>query len=112
MAIYTELLVEQGCTFFSTIEVETPLGSKFNLNGYSASAKIKRNYTSRNTSAEFEVTIPDPERGIIGLALTSDQTAGLRPGRYVFDVVVSTLEDSQEIVTRVLEGQVEVTPKV
>jgi hypothetical protein len=47
--------------------------------------------------------------GTVSIALTAAQTNALASGRYVYDVEITS---SGGVVTRVLEGQVEVTPGV
>jgi hypothetical protein len=47
--------------------------------------------------------------GKITLALTSTQTNALVAGRYVYDIEITS---SGSAITRVLEGQLEVTPGV
>ena len=43
-------------------------------------------------------------------ALDRANTANIMPGRYVFDTIIS--DESQNTTTRILEGIVEVTPRV
>jgi hypothetical protein len=59
------------------------------------------------------VTTP-PEDGIVTLSLTNAETDALKTrGRYVYDVEVSYADsDNNQIIQRVLEGQIEVSPSV
>tara|TARA_R110000796_G_scaffold149244_1_gene266104 strand:+ start:65 stop:409 length:345 start_codon:yes stop_codon:yes gene_type:complete len=109
MAIYSNLIVDQGSSFTATINVEDSSGNIVNVNGYALAGRIKKNYESL-TSVEFDVTSPIVTTdGSITIALTDTKTKAMEPGRYVYDVEIIS---SGGITTRVLEGQVEVTPGV
>ena len=107
MAIYANLSIDQGSSFSSVVTVEGQDGLVFNLTGYTARGQIRKTYTSTSYTA-FSVSIPSPTDGKINIALTSTQTAGLKPGRYMYDIeIVQGLN-----VIRVIEGQVEVNPRI
>ena len=71
------------------------------------------NSDSDNTT-DFTAVIAKPATdGILTLSLTNTVTNALKAGRYVYDVEISfTDSDSNLIVERVLEGNIEVTPSV
>ncbi len=50
---------------------------------------MRKSFTS-STSVSFASTITDDVNGIISISLTSDQTATLKPGRYVYDVKLTS----------------------
>ena len=111
MAIYSNLIVDQGSAFSVTITVEDNDGTPVNVNGYTVEGKIKKNYAS-STSVEFGATSPiDSTDGTINLNLTDTQTKAMEAGRYVYDVEI-TSAGGTGLTTRVLQGQVEVTPGV
>lgn len=107
---YTELFLEQGTTFQSQITLDGTSGEAYDLTGYIAKSHIKKSYYSTSPTAEFTVIILQPATtGIISLGLTSNQTANIAPGRYVYDAVII---DSGNTVTRILEGIIDVAPSV
>lgn len=108
MAIYANIIVDQGSDFFSAITVEGSDGNIFDLTGYIARGQVRKTYAS-STAYDLHSTIPNPTSGVINISLSSTQTAAMRPGRYVYDVEIV---DAQSVVTRVVEGQVEVSPRV
>lgn len=108
MAIFANLTVDQGSTFNTTVTVAEATGGDISLEGYTARAQIRKTYTS-STALDFYVEITDPENGVIAMKLDSAASGSLRAGRYVYDLeIISPSED----VTRVIEGQLEVTPRV
>lgn len=106
---YTELFLEQGSDFNMSITLDDISGSSFNLVNYTASSQMRKSYYSSNSTATFTVsTGTDPSLGIVTLTMNSANTANIYPGRYVYDVYVS----SSDTRIRVLEGIVTVTPQV
>ena len=110
MAGFAELTVEQGASYSTTVTVNGSDGSPTNLTNYTAAAQLRKSYYSSNAAATFSVsTGNDPSLGIITMSLDAANTANIYPGRYVYDVYV-TSGSTQRI--RVLEGIINVTPQV
>ena len=107
MAVYANLTIDQGSNFSSTVTVEDQDGLTFNLTSYTARGQIRKSYSS-TSDTPFATTIPSPSNGKIEISLTSTQTAALKPGRYVYDIEIV----QGNLVNRVIEGQIEVTPRV
>ncbi len=109
MAVISNLTVDQGATFTAEVAVSDTNGGILDLTGYTASGQIRKTYTS-STAIEFTATIDSPTTGKVNIGLTASQTGAMKPGRYVYDVEITN--DGGTTVTRILEGQVEVTPSV
>jgi hypothetical protein len=109
MAVYANLTIDQGADFVSTITVEQANGLPFDLSGYTARGQIRRSYTS-TTAYNFSVSVSSAIEGELTLSLDSNTTLNMRPGRYVYDVIL--VQGTSSDITRVIEGQVEITPRV
>jgi hypothetical protein len=109
MAVFANISIDQGSDFSSTITVEGADGLAVNLAGYSARGQIRKTYTSLN-AIDFQAAVQSQESGILIISLTNEQTRIMKPGRYVYDVEI--VHDVSGSVTRVVEGQVEITPGV
>lgn len=109
MAVYANLNIDQGTDFFSTVVVEGGNSLPFDLTGYTARGHIRKNYKS-STFVAFTTAINNPEKGEINISLTNVQTRGMKAGRYLYDIEI--VETSTSSVTRVVEGQVEIIPRV
>lgn len=107
MAVYANLSIDQGASFASTVTVEGPNGLLFDLTGYSVRGQIRKSYTS-TTAVNFTAGITSPAAGEINISLSASTTATLKPGRYQFDIEIV----NGALVQRVIEGQVEVNPRV
>jgi hypothetical protein len=106
---YSELFLEQGATFNTTITLDDVSGEPMNLVGYTAASQMRKSYYSSNASATFSITTGDAN-GTITMNMTSANTANIYPGRYVYDVYLTSVGGSSRV--RVLEGIVNVLPQV
>ena len=107
MAVYANLTVDQGTDFSSSVDVTDSDGDPVSLVGYSVAGQIRKHYNS-STKVDFVATVSNATAGIISLSLSAATTNAMKAGRYVYDVEI----DLSGTKTRVLEGQLEVTPGV
>ena len=114
MATYEDFTIDQGADLALQIELVNPDGSKKDLTGYTAAAKMKKTYRSTE-SIDFTAVVPSPPlEGIVTISLTNLQTDTLSTrGRYVYDVEISFVDDDgHTIIERILEGKIKVNPSV
>lgn len=110
MAAYSEITLEQHANFSTTVTVEDTQGDAINLTNYSVSSQMRKSYYS-TTATSFNVFVSNASTGEITMRMTSANTANLTPGRYVYDLVITSPSPASEK-TRVVEGIVVVTPGV
>ena len=109
MATISNIFIDQGATFSTTVTIEDGTGSPLDLTGYTALAQIRKTYQS-TTATDFTSTFDaDRTTGLITISLTNTQTAALEEGRYVYDLLITDLSGTK---TRVVEGIVTVNPSV
>ena len=108
MASISNIFIDQGATFTTTVTVTDSSGSAVNLSGYSVAAQIRKTFLSASATA-FTASISNASSGEITISLSSTQTAALEAGRFVYDVVITASGGTK---TRVVEGQVTVNPSV
>ena len=106
MATYSNLFIDQGSDFSATIDLAQTVGT-LDLTGYTSAAKIAKSYDG-TSKGSFTVEVDDTNNEL-DLKLTAAETAALKPGRYVYDVIIKS---GAGVITRVLEGQVDVKPGV
>jgi|TARA_B100001094_G_scaffold164902_1_gene159621 hypothetical protein len=108
MAVYSNILVDQGADYSASIDVTDNDGDNINLTGYSGAGQIRKSYSS-TTAVNFTVTVASPATaGVLNISLSNSQTNAMKAGRYVYDVEIT----KAGVKTRVLEGQLEITPGV
>ena len=108
MAVFANLYIDQGSTFTSTATVEDDNDNFVNITNYVNRGQVRKSYASA-TATNFTTTITDATNGKFTIALSRTQTGALKAGRYVYDVEVISPAGA---VTRVVEGQITVTPRV
>lgn len=105
MAIKANLVIDQGTDFLATIDVVDIDGNVFDLSNHTPAAQMRKNYAS-STATTF-TCVDNAAGGQITLTLNSATTSALEPGRYLYDVEITSTANT---VTRVVEGIVTVTP--
>lgn len=107
MATKANIIIDQGTTFSTIINLTDDNGDPIDLTGYTGDSEMRKHYTSSN-SQSFSVNLGGTS-GTVTLSLSATQTANLTPGRYVYDVEVTS---GSNVVSRIVEGIVTVTPEV
>lgn len=110
-AVYVNnLIVNSGADFNQYFTLEgSNANTSYDLTGYTVAAQMRK-WAGSSTAIAFTATIESPSNlGKIELSLTAAQTTNLKPGRYVYDVVIT---DQYGIKYRVIEGMVLVTEGV
>lgn len=108
MAIKANIVIDQGTDFSATIDVVGGANNDvFDLTSYTAKAQMRKNYAS-STAVTF-VCSDNNTLGQITLQLTSNTTSTIEPGRYLYDVEITSTAGE---VIRVVEGIATVTPGI
>ena len=108
-AIPINLICEKGTDFAATFNIQNEANTTpLNLTGYTAVAKIKKSYTSTD-STDFVVDFPDRYNGQLKVSLDNTASSALTARRYVYDILLTAPSGTK---SRVIEGILEVTPGV
>ena len=103
-----DFTLEQGATFSREITVQDS-GSAMNLTGYTPRMQMRSTHDSSTIALTFTATISNASQGKISLTATDTITSAVEEGIYVYDLEI---ESSGGTVTRLMEGNVTVTPEV
>jgi hypothetical protein len=103
-AVYvSNLVVNTGTTFTQTFSLENSDSSSIlNLSGYTVSAQMRK-HAGSSSYTTFSSAVLNSTAGTIRVGLGTTTTASLKPGRYVYDVLIT---DNAGVITRVVEGSV------
>ena len=107
MATRVNIILDQGTDFSTTVNLSDSSGINLNLTGYSANSQMRKTFSSSNSTA-FTTSL-SVANSTLTLSMNNETTAALSPGRYVYDV---ELKSSSNVISRILEGLVTVTPEV
>ena len=108
MAGFVELTLEQGANFNTVLDLKDSAGGILNLSGYTVAAQMRKSYYS-STATNFTIVVSDAAAGQITMTMNSANTANVSPGRYVYDVLITS---GSSVKTRIIEGIVTVLPSV
>jgi hypothetical protein len=100
--------LEQGATLDRTVTVQES-GSAMNLTGYTPRMQVRETHDSTNILLTVTCSVSNASGGIIRLQATATTTASIEEGIYVYDLEI---ESGTGVVTRLLQGNVTVTPEV
>jgi hypothetical protein len=100
--------LEQGATFSREITVQDS-GSAMNLTGYTPRMQMRSTHDSSTIALTITASISNATQGKISLSATDTLTSAVEEGIYVYDLEI---ESSGGTVTRLMEGNVTVTPEV
>ena len=108
MAIYANLTVDQGSEFEASVDVIDGDGNAVDLSQFTYHGQIRKTYNSL-TAVDFDIELDINQLYTLNISLSASKTNAMKAGRYVYDVEVVSPAGT---VTRVIEGQVELTPSV
>lgn len=106
MATTKNLVIDQGQTFTFAFSVKNADGTAKDLTTYTVASQMRKSYHAL-TAVSFTTSKVDIT-GEITISLTNTASSGIKPGRYVYDVEISSVADT----LRVREGIITVTPEV
>tara|TARA_R100000742_G_C4271112_1_gene89946 strand:+ start:1263 stop:1601 length:339 start_codon:yes stop_codon:yes gene_type:complete len=91
MAVYvSNIVIEQGFDFDTSFQLEDTRTNNFlDLVGAGTSAMLRK-HSSSDTAVSFASTVSQPENGIISITMLAATTVSIKPGRYVYDVKITT----------------------
>jgi len=107
---YSDIFLEQGTTYTNQITLDDDNGNPYDLNGFTVKCQAKKSYYSKSVVINFDASIPDASNGVIQLSANSAVTLNVSAGKLVYDVRI--IDTANNIVSRVLEGQIFVSPCV
>ena len=104
MSVYVNnIVINAGEDFSQTLTLTNSLGSAIDLTGYASSSYIRKHPESSTVVAGFGVSFVTPASGIIRISLASTVTQNIAEGRYVYDLLTTSLAGIKNIV---LEGNI------
>jgi hypothetical protein len=107
---YQDIFINQGEDFNTQVTLYDDYGNPYNLTGFTIASQAKTSYYTANASLVFTATVADATNGVIQLSANNTATANLDARmKLVYDVYIT---DPSNIKTRVLEGQIIVSPGV
>tara|TARA_R100000231_G_scaffold135716_1_gene110384 strand:- start:475 stop:810 length:336 start_codon:yes stop_codon:yes gene_type:complete len=98
------IVIAQGTTFSEVFTSTESDGATSNLVGFTGASQIKKHETAKK-SESFSVSI-NGGTGEVSIGMTSGATSRLSPGRYLYDIILTSPAGS---ISRLVGGQALVT---
>ena len=108
MASRHDLIIDQGSTFNLLLEIQDVNSASLDLTGMTFASQAREAYDSPNISFAFTCSVPEPTSGQFYLNLPAEVSTATSAGRYVYDIEMT----SGSVVTRIVQGTVDITPEV
>jgi hypothetical protein len=108
MATVANVFIDQGSDYSNIVTVTASNGQPLNLTGFTAASQIRKSYSS-TIAYSFNASILTAAAGRVRLQLTAEQSEAIPPGRYLYDVEVTSSGGAK---TRVVEGVATITPQI
>lgn len=104
-AVYvSNLVINAGATFTQDFYLaNSSTNSALNLNTSTVNSQMRK-WSGSTGVTTFTSSIVDANAGHIRIGLSTSQTLNLKPGRYVYDVLVR--DSSTNVTNRIIEGMV------
>ena len=100
----SNLIINSGSNFTQTFDLaQSDDSGPLNLSGFTVTSQFRKHAGSA-TKHDFTTRVDDASTGKITLSLSATQSAVPKPGRYVYDIIITKTLSSE--VTRVVEGSV------
>lgn len=97
------LVISSGSDFSQSFTLENPnTNSAFDLSVYSVSSQLRK-WSGSSNAVSFSCNVVDAIGGKLEISLTNQQTTSLKPGRYVYDVIITASTGQKN---KVIEGMV------
>ena len=104
MAVYvSNIVINTNEDFTQTFTLQSAADkTALNLTDYTVSSQMRK-HAGSSTATDFTASIVSPATsGKVSIALTATDTANLKEGRYVYDIVI----EKNSAKTKVVEGMV------
>lgn len=108
MATITNLYIDAGADYSIIVTANQSNGDPLNLTNYTVKSQVRKSYASQ-TAYDFTASIFAATSGKIRLSMTATQTSAIKPGRYLYDVEITSANGEKR---RVLEGIIIITPEI
>ena len=112
MAVYVNnITVDTGTNFYREFYLDNIDGTPLDLTGYTGKSEVRKHPESVGAATTFSVSFVDRTNGLIRLSLSKKETLAIKPGRYVYDVMLTDSSNKKSIVVEgMFNARLDVTP--
>ena len=111
MAVTYNTVIDQGADWYITFYYDNPDGTPVNITSYTAALQMRTSPLAKTTVLSLTTgngIIITGNQGRIDVHATNVQTTAITNGKYSYDLEITS---PQGIVTRLVQGTIEVSPQ-
>lgn len=111
MAAYVvNLNINTGTSFTQTFNLSNDNGSALNLTDYDVKSQLRKHPQSNSYVNFIATAVSPPSEGVIRIELEPSSTTNLKPGRYMYDIIITN--NGTGDITKVIEGSAIVSKSI
>ena len=104
------LSISSGTSFTQTFTLANDNGSTLNLTNYDVKSQLRKHPQSTSYVNFIATAVSPPSGGVIKIELEPNSTSSLKPGRYLYDIIITNNETGDK--TKVIEGSALVSKSI
>lgn len=104
------LSINTGTSFTQTFTLANENGSALNLSDYDIKSQLRKHPQSSSYVNFIATTVSPPSGGVIKIELEPNSTTSLKPGRYLYDIIITNNSTGDK--TKVIEGSAIVSKSI
>ena len=104
------LSINTGTSFTKTFTLSNENGSTLNLTNYNINSQLRKHPQSSSYVNFISTAVSPPSGGVIKIELEPNSTTSLKPGRYLYDIVITNNGTGEK--TKVIEGSAIVSKSI
>ena len=109
MSTRANLYVDQGVDFITSLNLFTSAGDEFDITTQQFSCDVRKVYSSSVVFSADIVVEPGGVPGLLELQVSGDTTANTEPGKYQYDLIMTSSGGKRE---KILEGLMFLLPTI
>ena len=110
MSVYVNnITINTGEYFSRDFYLDNVDGTPLDLTGYTGASQVRKHPESVNATVNFNVGFIDRTNGRIRISLSSNDSASIKPGRYVWDIMLTDNAGKKSVA---IEGSVLATEDI
>lgn len=109
-AYVVNLTIDTNTTFTQSFNLSNDSGSPLDLSGYDVKSQMRKHPQSSSYVNFIATAISPPSQGVIVIELEPQTSSSLKPGRYMYDVIIKNNSTNEKI--KVVEGSAIVSTSI
>jgi hypothetical protein len=104
------LSINTGTSFTQSFTLSGDNNSPLNLSNYDIKSQLRKHPQSSSYVNFITTAVSPSSGGVIKISLPSNSTTDLRPGRYLYDIILTNNQTGEK--TKVIEGSAIVSKSI